>query len=67
MAVNSIQGNTQVQQTEQYQKVQQQQAPKPEQQQNVQQQPQQVPEKPKETPPVQQRGQTEGTVVNTFV
>jgi hypothetical protein len=57
MAVNAIQGNTQVPKTEQYQKVQQQ-----------QQQPQQVPEKPKEAPPVKQQEQTKGTdSINTFV
>jgi hypothetical protein len=54
MAVNAIQGNTQVPKTEQHQKVQQQ-------------QPQQVPEKPKEAPAVKQQEHTKGTGhINTF-
>ena len=53
MAVNNIQGNTQVPKTEQHQKVQQQ-------------QPQRVPEKPKEEPAVKQQQTKETSLINTF-
>ena len=54
MAVDAIQGNTQVPKIEQQQKVQQQ-------------QPQQIPEKPKEMPAVKQQPPTKGTgQINTF-
>ncbi len=54
MAVDAIQGNPQVPRTEQYDKVQQQQA-------------QQVQEKPKEEPAVKQQGRTEESgYINTF-
>jgi hypothetical protein len=54
MAINAIQGNQQVPRTEQYDKVQQQQA-------------QQIPEKPREEPVVKQQGQTEEIgYINTF-
>jgi hypothetical protein len=54
MAIDAIQSNQQVPKTEQYAKVQQQQA-------------QQIPEKQKEEPVVKQQGQTEETgYINTF-